>query len=385
MAAGDPASLRRAIGFYAQAVALDSAFVLAWSQLGRAHAMLYTNSTPTPAEAEAARQAAERARALGPNRPEGYLALGDYYRAVGFDNRQALPAYEAGLRIAPSNVDLLVQAALTEQSLGRWEGSLQHLTRAAALDPRSANTARRTARTFLYLRRYPEADTANTRALALAPTNLSVIEQQAMVPLAQGNLAQARAVVRTALTRVEPEVLLATFGTYWDLYWVLDDVQQQQLLGLPPSAFDNDRGNWAIVRAQTYSLRGDPARARVYADTARVAFEEQLRAAPEDGQRHAFRGLALAYSGRKAEAVQEGERAVALQPISRDAFQGAYLQHQLVRIYLLVGEREKALDQLEPLLKMPYYLSPGWLRIDPAFAPLKGNARFERLVAAPPS
>jgi serine/threonine-protein kinase len=162
----------------------------------------------------------------------------------------------------------------------------------------------------------------------------------------------------------------------------LDDAQQRQLLGLPPSAFDNDRGNWAIVRAQTYSLRGDLSRTRAYADSARLAFEEQLRAAPEDGQRHAFRGLALAYSGRKAEAVQEGERAVALQPISRDAFQGAYLQHQLVRIYLLVGEREKALDQLEPLLKMPYYLSPGWLRIDPTFAPLKGNPRFERLVAA---
>jgi hypothetical protein len=59
----------------------------------------------------------------------------------------------------------------------------------------------------------------------------------------------------------------------------------------------------------------------------------------------------------------------------------AYIQHQLVRIYLLVGEPEKALDQLEPLLKMPYYLSPGWLRIDPTFAPLKGNPRFERLVA----
>ena len=94
-----------------------------------------------------------------------------------------------------------------------------------------------------------------------------------------------------------------------------------------------------------------------------------------------FRGLALAYLGRKAEAIQEGERAVALWPISRDAYNGAYVQHQLVRIYLLVGEPEKALDQLEPLLKMPYYLSPGWLRIDPTFAPLKGNPRFERLIA----
>jgi hypothetical protein len=71
---------------------------------------------------------------------------------------------------------------------------------------------------------------------------------------------------------------------------------------------------------------------------------------------------------------------VALLPISRDAYIGPYLQHQLTRIYLLVGEPEKALDQLEPLLKVPYNLSPGWLRIDPNFATLRGNPRFERLV-----
>ena len=53
----------------------------------------------------------------------------------------------------------------------------------------------------------------------------------------------------------------------------------------------------------------------------------------------------------------------------------------LVRIYLLVGEPEKAHDQLEPLLKMPYCLSPGWLPIDPTFARLGGNPRFERLAA----
>lgn len=38
-------------------------------------------------------------------------------------------------------------------------------------------------------------------------------------------------------------------------------------------------------------------------------------------------------------------------------------------------------DLPEPLLRMPFYLSPGWLRIDPTFAPLKGNPRLERLVA----
>ena len=381
MAVGDPPSLRRAIGFYEQAVGLDSASVPAWAQLARARALLYSNGTPTPELAAEAREAAERAQALGPDRPEGQLALGSYYQFVEVDNRQALAASEAGLKLAPNNVDLLVTAALVDQRLGRWDAALQHFAKAAALDPRSANTARRTGVALLWLRRYPEAQAALDRALALAPTNVTIIEQKAMVALAQGDLAGARAVVRAALTTVDPAALLAFFANYWDLYWVLDDAQQQQLLALPPSAWDNDRGTWAIVRAQTYQLRGNAAQARVYADSARLGFEAQLRATPEDAQRRVFRGLALAILGRKAEAIAEGERAVALWPISRDGFTGVYVENQFVRIYLLVGEPEKALDQLEPLLKIPYYLSPGWLRIDPTFTPLKGNPRFERLVA----
>ncbi len=381
MSVVDPSSLRRAIGFYQQAVTLDSAFVPAWAQLARARAYLYLAGTPTPELAAEARHAAERAQALGPDRPEGQAALGAYYQLVAEDERQALAAAEAGLTRAPNNVDLLVTAALTEQALGRWDAALHHLTKASALDPRAAITALATADLQLSLRRYPEAQATVDRGLALAPTNLNLIEEKALVALAQGDLAGARAVVRTALTAVEPAALLAHFGTYRDLYWVLDDAQRQQLLALPPSAFDNDRGTWGIVRAEAYQLRGNSVQTRVYADTARLAFEKQLRATPQDGQRHAFRGLALAYLGRKAEAIAEGERGVALWPVSRNAVFGPYLQHQLVRIYLLVGEPEKAVDQLEPLLKVPYYLSPGWLRIDPTFAPLKGHPRFERLVA----
>lgn len=120
---------------------------------------------------------------------------------------------------------------------------------------------------------------------------------------------------------------------------------------------------------------------RSHAEEARKAFEDQLRAAPEDAQLHALLGLALAYLGKKDEAVREGERAVALLPVTKDAYLGPYLQHQLARIYILVGEPEKALDHLEPLLKIPYLLSPGWLRIDPNFDPLRKNPRFEKLAA----
>ena len=82
--------------------------------------------------------------------------------------------------------------------------------------------------------------------------------------------------------------------------------------------------------------------------------------------------------------MREGERAVALARIKDvGSLTQAYVQHQLVRIYLLAGEPEKALDRLEPLLKIPYYLSTGWLEIDPTFAPLRDNPRFERLVSGP--
>jgi tetratricopeptide (TPR) repeat protein len=151
---------------------------------------------------------------------------------------------------------------------------------------------------------------------------------------------------------------------------------------LTPTAF-GDRATWAIVLAQTYRLRGDRARTRAYADTALAGYDKRIRETPTDAQGHVFRGLALAYLGRKAEAVAEGEKAVALQPIATDSYIGPYVQHQLVRIYIEVGEPEKALDRLEPLLRMPYNLSPGWLRIDPTFDPLRKLPRFQQLTEGP--
>jgi eukaryotic-like serine/threonine-protein kinase len=380
----DPPSLRSAITYYERAVALDSTFGLAWAQLGRANASYYYNVTPNPASADAARRAAERAIALAPDRPESQLAMGSYYGQVRADNARALVAYDAGLRIAPDNADLLASAALTEQSLGRWDAGAKHLERAWTVDPRSATTARRLAQNLLRLKRYPEAEAATDRGLAVAPDNLDLIENKAMIHLARGDLPGARAAIHAAPAEVEPTALVAFIGNYWDLHWVLDDAQQQLLLRLGPALYDGDRGTWGIVRASTYYLRGDKALARVYADSARLGFEETLKATPDDGQRRVFLGLSLAYLGRKAEAVKEGERAVALWPTARDGYTGPYIQHQLARIYAVAGEPDKAVDQLEALLKIPYFLSPGWLRIDPNFEPLRANPRFQKLVAGAP-
>jgi adenylate cyclase len=165
-------------------------------------------------------------------------------------------------------------------------------------------------------------------------------------------------------------------------FWWLEAEDQQRLVHLSPVSFDHNRGTWGAVLAETYWLLGDKVRARVYADSARRTYEALIQNSHDyftDALRHASLGLMLAYLGRRSDAVREGTRGMVIMPVAKDAVYGPWIQYQLARIYLLVGESEKALDQLEPLLRTPSFLSPGWLRLDPGLASLRGNPRFERL------
>jgi serine/threonine-protein kinase len=376
----DRALARQAVAQYEQAIALDSNFVEAWADLASVYALQYSDGPRSLELADAARRAAERTRSLAPGRSEGHLALGGYYSYVLEDQPRAQAELAEGERIDPNNASLLNRLGYVEWRLGQVGVALQHMERSAKLDPRSATAAGVLGRARLWLRHYPEAVAATDRALSLAPTDLDKREFRAMVSLAQGDLAGARAVLRAAPREVGPTDLVAYVADYFDLAWVLDDEQQQLLLRLRPSAFDGDRSIWAGVLAQTYALRGDSIRSRAYADSARRALEGQLRDAPDEPDLHMRLAIALAYLDRDAEALREGERALGLGGVSKDAVDAPYYRHQLVRLHLLAGQPEKALDHLEPLLKIPYYLSPGWLKIDPTFDPLRGNSRFERLL-----
>jgi len=382
-AAGNaPTVLRLAIADYERAVQLDPTFADAWARLSDARSLLYTNGRPTPELARDARDAADRALALSPSGARPRRALGNYFRLVEVDSRRAVEEMEKARAAAPNDADIIATYAAVLTTAGRFEDAVREVRAAQQLDPRSPTPVSQLRTSLIWLRRYAEAREATERLLALAPTNPQSVEARAMVELGAGNLTEARRIIKTAGPGMDPDALVAYFATYWDLGWVLDDADQQRALALGVEPFDGDRANWAIVRAQLYGWRGDSVRARIWGDTAAKEFTAQLRDTPDDGQRHAFRGLGLAYAGRKAEAIAEGERGVALLPPEKDALGGPYQVHQLARIYLLTGEPEKALDLLEQLLARPYYLSPGWLRVDPTFAPLKGNPRFERLSSA---
>jgi tetratricopeptide (TPR) repeat protein len=376
---GGITGLSEAVSFYEQAVALDSTFALAWARLAQAHAAAHFTA-PNPAAAEGARLAGEQARALAPEAAETHMALGAYYSNVLIDLAKAREQYADGLRDAPNHPELLVATAGTERSLGRWEQSLDLARRARALDPRSVSAQGAIATALLWMRQYPDGLTEVDRALALSPSSMSLVEGKAMIYLAQGDLAGARAVIASA-PEAEPTRLVAFVAATWDLFWVLTDEQQRLLLRLSPGAFDGDRGSWGLALAATHAVRGDAARARAYGDSARIVYEAALRNSPDDDYLLALHGLAAAYAGRPDVARRDAERSVALRSATKDGFSGPYNEHLLARTYTLLGEHDRAIDRLESILSVPYFVSRGWLAVDPTWDALRGNPRFERLVA----
>jgi len=92
-------------------------------------------------------------------------------------------------------------------------------------------------------------------------------------------------------------------------------------------------------------------------------------------------GLAEAYRGHRYQAIQEGRRAVELLPLSKDALDGTFAIRELAEIYMAVGEANSAIDQLQGMIAVPSYASAAGIKADPTWAPLRGNPRFERLVA----
>ena len=376
----DPASLRQAVGYLEQAVALDSTFADAWAGLGVNLAILYFNGTPDPDIGARARSAVDRAKALAPDKAGTHFARYLYFTNVANDLAAAEAEVNEAMRVAPNDAGVLRMASGMESRQGRWQESLAHAEQAMRLDPKTRRSKTTLWSVQASLHEFPEALALGRQLVTEFPKDLNLREGLAQVYLMQGDLASARTVIREVPADVPRTAVATYFAVYQDLYWVLEDEDQQLVMRLGPAMFDNDRSNWAVVQMQLATLRGDQTRARAFADTAQAAFLDQIRATPNDPQRHLFRGLALATLGRKAEAIQEATLGASFNPLTKDQNAGAYYQHQLLRVYLLVGENEKALDILEELVKVPYVLTPGWLRIDPNFTPLKGNPRFEKIL-----
>ena len=377
----DPLSLRQAVGHLEQAVALDSTFVEAWASLSNRTRGLFFNGGRQPALLTRSGVAYRRALALDSTSAAAHVAAANFALIVDNDSEAAGRSLAAALRLAPNDPEVLRLASRTEADHGRLGDAMRYLERARELDPRSVPVLGDLQRYYVLAHRLREAVEVSDAALALDPSSVNLYNILAAAHAAGGDTVAARMVSRRAIASgVTPPALAGYFVGFQELGWLLTPEVQALVPRLTPAAFDDDRAWWGQSLASYYWSAGRPDLARSYADSALAPSREQVRLAPEEPGVRALLGVVLAHAGRKAEAIAEGRRALALHE-RRPNLNRTYDRLQLVRIYIVTGEHERALDELALVLREPGYVTPAWLRIDPLFAPLRGNPRFARLAA----
>ena len=169
------------------------------------------------------------------------------------------------------------------------------------------------------------------------------------------------------------------FAGYHEMAFVLSDEQRQLLFRMTPATFDDDRAWWGQALATAAWQQGDLGRARAYADSSLDVARRQIDAAPDDAQLRILNAASLAYAGRKAEAIREADTAMA-DTVGMTADDISYTLQQYVRTLIAADQPDRAMDALEKLASRKYYVTPGYLKTDPAYRSLDKNPRFQKLV-----
>jgi tetratricopeptide (TPR) repeat protein len=235
---------------------------------------------------------------------------------------------------------------------------------------------------YRLMRDYPEAERVADRAIALAPDLPAAYGGKMLVRLnREGRLDSVCVVMREALSHVDFGKLLAEASWPAGVLCAADSAYGTKLAALQLASFGRDVLGYFATKAAAYRVRGEAARSRTYYDSLAAAARAQLQDRPDDALTHGTLGVAEAYLGRQAEALQEGRRGVELLPPSKDAYFATFAELALAEIYATVGQPGAAVDQLRTVLAVPSDVSPAGLQADPTWAPLRGNPRFERLVA----
>ena len=127
---------------------------------------------------------------------------------------------------------------------------------------------------------------------------------------------------------------------------------------------------------------GDKEKARSAFAATREILEHRLAIKPGDARTIAVLAQVDAGLGQKEQAIAEGLQAVELMPLSRDAYDGMLVLQGLAQVYTWTGETDKAIELVRRLMKMPGYLTYGYLKVDPSWDPLRSDPRFEQFVAS---
>jgi serine/threonine-protein kinase len=280
-----------------------------------------------------------------------------------------------------------VAIGAVQRRQGKFEQALASFKKAFKLDPCSSLSPLLIGETCAILRKYPEAERYCERAIALSPDSPYLYGWKIKVLMSwHGNTEKTRAVLDQALENVDinEDDLLAHQGVLLEIFDGNYQKAQEMLSEGSSVAFDTELYSFpkALLRAQLSGLMGNRQLEHEHYDSARVMLETKIQQQPEDAQLHSALGIAYAGLGRKTDAIREGELAVELLPIAREAWGGLFMVENLARIYVMVGEYDVAIDHIEYLLSIPGDLSLPLLQLDPAWDPLRNHPRFQKLLEA---
>ena len=379
-------NLRKAVDLLEQALARDPSFLLAQCQLAHAHDNLYflgIDHTPGRlAQAEAAVQAAFR---LGPDAGEAHLARAEHLYRGYLDYEGALAELEIAKRTLPNDPLIFEQKGYIYRRQGKQEEGLRNLERAVELDPRNFFTLQQIALSYLNLRRYRDMIAVLDRALAIKPDDVETQIVRAVVDLEWKADTRPLHRVIDEIGATNPAGLESIADTYFICALAERDASmaERALVALGENRFgvdaillDRHFGQGVIGR-----MTKDPAKAKAGFSAARIAQEKRMQAQPDYGPNYCMLGLIDAGLGRKEEALREGRRAIELLPVEKDSINGPHMIEYFAIIAAWVGEKDLAFEQLDKAIRLPCEVSYGRLKLLPYYDPLRGDLRFEKIVA----
>jgi TolB-like protein/class 3 adenylate cyclase/Flp pilus assembly protein TadD len=380
-------NLRKAVDLLEQALARDPSFLLAQCQLAHAHDNLYflgIDHTPGRlAQAEAAVQAAFR---LGPDAGEAHLARAEHLYRGYLDYEGALAELEIAKRTLPNDPLIFEQKGYIYRRQGKQEEGLRNLERAVELDPRNFFTLQQIALSYLNLRRYRDMIAVLDRALAIKPDDVETRIVRAVVDLEWKADTRPLHRVIDEIGATNPAGLESIADTYFICALAERDASMaeralaalgENRFGVDAILLDRHFGQGVIGR-----MTKDPAKAKAGFSAARIAQEKRMQAQPDYGPNYCMLGLIDAGLGRKEEALREGRRAIELLPVEKDSINGPHMIEYFAIIAAWVGEKDLAFEQLDKAIRLPCEVSYGRLKLLPYYDPLRGDPRFEKIVAS---
>jgi serine/threonine-protein kinase len=363
-----------------KAITLDQKFTLAHTQLSHGYTLLYFHFTRRAEDIERAGEHAQAAENLEPNLPEVHLAWGHYYYQGLLDYERARKEYAIVLESWPHNDKALSWTGWAYKRQGKFVQALVNLKRAYEFSPRYEAYPFYIGWIYELMDKYDKAESYYNQAISLAPDKSRGYYSKILLYLRQGNTKKARQVQKefSEYPNVAEDHDVMNTLVYIDVYERNYQAALDRLSSILVKWPDDYPDILQQAHIYQYWQKEDIAR-KHYAEV-RAILERKTQEDPNDSKYQCELGIAYAGLGLKDKAIDAGEEAVAKLPISQDAEVGSWLIKHLALIYTMVGEYDKAIDQIAILLSIPSELSIPLLQLDPAWDPLRNHPRFQKLL-----